>query len=148
MRHKNFCVSSSSSALCHAQTTTTLILKLGGLERSGQTLIFSNSKPTKKEEKSVQQKNLQLFRLEKKNIYPLLFFCNYVRLSKNLIFIYFHQLGPSGPSWSQSCHVGLSVCLSVCLFGPSGAVFLGLSSALRSLDQVPASHWSTHPPPP
>ena len=35
----------------------------------------------------------------------------------------FHKLGPSGPSWSQSSHVWMSVCLSV----PSGAVL--------------ASHW-------
>ena len=27
----------------------------------------------------------------------------------------FHQLGPTGPSWSRSRHVRGSVCLSVCL---------------------------------
>ena len=25
----------------------------------------------------------------------------------------FHQLGPTGPSWSRSCHIRGSVCLSV-----------------------------------
>ena len=38
----------------------------------------------------------------------------------------FHQLGPTGPSWSRSHHVRLSVCLCVCLRclskgGPRGA---------------------------
>ena len=28
------------------------------------------------------------------------------------LFLNFHQLGPSGPSWSSSCDVCLSVCLS------------------------------------
>ena len=33
----------------------------------------------------------------------------------------FHQLGPTGPSWSMSCHV--RVCVCVYLFAPSSAVF-------------------------
>ena len=32
---------------------------------------------------------------------------------------FFHQLGPTGPSWSVSRHVRLSVCLSVCLRHPA-----------------------------
>ena len=40
-----------------------------------------------------------------------------------------------------------SVCVSVSLFAPSDAVFLGLSLALRSHDQFQASHWSTPPSP-
>ena len=57
----------------------------------------------------------------------------------------FHQLGPSGPSWSSSCNVHISIYLYVpfqCKF------FLGLSLALRSHDQFQASHWSTLLPPP
>ena len=60
--------------------------------------------------------------------------------------IFFHQLGPTGPSWSVSHHVRLPVCLSVCLRhpAPQGARPLvkveGLSLALRSHDQITASH--------
>ena len=38
---------------------------------------------------------------------------------------YFHQFGPSGPSWSKSPHVCLYVCAIGCSF------FLGLSLVLR-----------------
>ena len=43
---------------------------------------------------------------------------------------------PSGPSWSSS----RGVCLSVCLMSLPDVFFLGLSLALRSQDQIPASH--------
>ena len=67
----------------------------------------------------------------------------------------FHQLSPTGLSWSRSRHVRLCVCLFVCLRHQvqgkqrrsqgSKAVshcFLCLSLALRSHDQILASHWS------
>ena len=46
---------------------------------------------------------------------------------------FFHQLGPSGPSCSVSHHVHTYVI---------NLIFLGLSLALRSHDQIPVSHWS------
>ena len=57
----------------------------------------------------------------------------------------FHQLGPTGPSWSVSCHVRMYVCLRHRV-----QFFLGLSLALRSHDQFrpligPPS--PPHPPP-
>ena len=50
----------------------------------------------------------------------------------------FHQLGPTGASWSRSRHVSVSVCLRHLV-----QFFLCLSLALRSHDQIPASHWFT-----
>ena len=52
---------------------------------------------------------------------------------------YFHRIGPSGPIRSSSRDVR---CLSVCCPLPM-RFFRGLSLALRSHDQIPASHWST-----
>ena len=76
---------------------------------------------------------------------PIKSVCSFNNMNAVIIFIYFHQLGPSGPSWSVSCHVRVSVC--VCLSrhpAPQGARLLvkveGLSLALRSPDQIPASH--------
>ena len=64
-------------------------------------------------------------------------------LNKQICFLsYFHQIGPTGPSWSKSRHVRVyvcvSVCVSVCAIGCS--FFLGLSLALRSHDQILAYH--------
>ena len=39
----------------------------------------------------------------------------------NLLFEDFHQLGPTGPSWSVSPHVRVCVCVSVCLCAPSSS---------------------------
>ena len=53
----------------------------------------------------------------------------------------FHQLGPLGPLG----RVGLVVAMFVCLFVPSTWFFFqGLSLALRSHDQLQATHCSTH----
>ena len=58
----------------------------------------------------------------------------------------FHQLGPLG---RVGLRVAMSVCLSVCLFvclcvcAIECSFFRGLSLALRSHDQIPASDWST-----
>ena len=43
---------------------------------------------------------------------------------QNYMYIYiFSPTQPSGPSWSSSRHVCLSVCLCVCLMSPSHAIF-------------------------
>ena len=70
--------------------------------------------------------------------------------------IFFSPTRPSGPGWSSSHRVCVSVCLcvclsvclfvcvSVCLFVPFPCNFFwGLSLVLRSHDLIPASHWST-----
>ena len=60
--------------------------------------------------------------------------------SKRQVRVIFSPTRPSGPSWSSSQHVRVSVGLCVpfpCNF------FWGLSLVLRSHDQIPASHWST-----
>ena len=65
---------------------------------------------------------------------------------QNCINYQFHPLfffSPTRPHWPElviesSCPC---VCLCVCAIGCS--FFLGLSLALRSHDQIPASHWST-----
>ena len=50
----------------------------------------------------------------------------------------FHRIGPLG---QFDLVVAMSVYVFVCPF--SCDFFLGLSLALRSHDQIPASHWST-----
>ena len=56
---------------------------------------------------------------------------------------------PTRPHWAELVYespcpcVCVSVCVSVCAIVCS--FFLGLSLALRSHDQIPASHWATPP---
>ena len=53
----------------------------------------------------------------------------------------------SAPLGRVGHRVAMSVCLSVCVCLRHRVQFLlGLSLALRSHDQIPASHWSTLPP--
>ena len=64
------------------------------------------------------------------------------------------NFSPTRPHWAElvSKSPCPSVCLSVCVRhpAPQGARLLvkveGLSLALRSHDQIPASHWSSLPP--
>ena len=57
-----------------------------------------------------------------------------------LVIFYFHRIGPLG---RFDHRVAMSVCVFVCLFVPFPCDFFrGLSLALRSHDQIPASHWS------
>ena len=53
---------------------------------------------------------------------------------------------PTGPIRSSSRYVRMSVCVVSVPFPCD--FFRGLSLALRSHDQIPASHWSTPSPPP
>ena len=52
----------------------------------------------------------------------------------------------SAPLGRVGHRVAMSVCLCVCAI--KCIFFRGLSLALRSHDQIPASHWSTPPPAP
>ena len=56
-----------------------------------------------------------------------------------IFFKKFSPILPSGPSWSSSRDVRLCFCLYNVPFPCD--FFLGLSLALRSHDQIPASHW-------
>ena len=47
------------------------------------------------------------------SVVPLLFWVVRVKKQKTLVSSCFHQLGPTGPSWSVSRHVLMSVCMSV-----------------------------------
>ena len=63
-------------------------------------------------------------------------------------YIYYtsETFSPTRPHWAELVIESpcMCVCLFVCAIGCS--FFLGLSLALRSQDQIPASHWSTpHP---
>ena len=55
----------------------------------------------------------------------------------------FKKISPTRPHWAEL--VIESPCPYVCAIKCS--FFLGISLALRSHDQIPASHWSTHPHP-
>ena len=50
------------------------------------------------------------------------------------------------PILCSGCNVSWYICLSIYLSVLPMWFFLGLSLALRSHDQIPASHWSTPPP--
>ena len=78
--------------------------------------------------------------------------CAYNRIQEHFFSFFdiqeFHWIGPTQLTDSVIKLPCPSVCLSVCLFAPSGAVFLGLLLALISHDQFQASHWSSLPPSP
>ena len=60
--------------------------------------------------------------------------------TQHICSIHFSPTRPSGPSWS----VSRDVCLYVYVYVPFPCDFFrGLSLALRSHDQIPASDWST-----